>query len=322
MDEIITQPDPTRKEIRFNETQVPRFAPVTHLAATTDYLASNLILPSFKYSENGELRIGLVIGSSYLWTKGENDGSIIINDKIPINTRSVFTATSELALLNGKPGHPVTAAVSLLLSSHLFPTKFTPSLPVRPMGVTEWPRNLLHARHHRVDDHGHYVKSRNGSAFFMSLSDFSNLGLAQDAGLTWSPPHVLQQLPAVAKCRVGDTAVLEFHVASEYDLTYKWELWVPDPVIEPDAPPPENNGEEKWEPPDLPKPAPRLPLPETGTWKEVGTDKELRITPTSPGIAKYRCSVTDDAGDYGHLANSADDHGTTVSEICVLTANA
>lgn len=162
------------------------------LSLTTNSTASNIV-PTANYSGGGSYTLtGLVVGVSYRWAKGANDTNCVVNGSITLTASGVFTATAVTVTLNGTNSASITALVSKI-AGVVYPSTFTPTQPTKQVSIGEFPAgNPNWSRLHQISNEAHYVK--NGTAqVAMPLADFTNLALAVQVGLTWTPPIILTQ---------------------------------------------------------------------------------------------------------------------------------
>ena len=225
---------------------------------------------------------GLVIGQAYCWIPGANETSIVVNANVTLAKADLpaggcFTATATTATMKGTGSALVTAIVSM--TTLLYPTTITPTLPVRQITLGQIPAaNPNWVRQIQCSDEFVFIKRPPSYAVAISLADFVNIGLSQELNLTWTPPIILTQ-PAPASCVHSSTAA-KFTVVpgSEYVLSYNWQY--------------SSDGGATWA---------NATGTINGTVYTNNTTATLPCTPTTTGQTGFlhRCVVTDNAGSYG-----------------------
>lgn len=244
---------------------------------STDYTVANIITGTPSYTAGSYTLTGLVVGRSYLWTKGANDTACVVNGSITLAATGVFTATTTSVTLTGSGTSTITAKVSLMIAANLFQSTLTPTFPTKQVTIGEFQTgNPNWSRLHQISNEAYFVK-RGTTGVAMALADFATLALQIEVGLTWTPPVVTTQ-PVAASCVHASTAASFTVVAgSEYTISYQWQYSV--------------DGS-SWS-------------NATGTVNGCvytnGTTATLTCTPTTTGQTGYyhRCVVTDNAGSYG-----------------------
>jgi hypothetical protein len=165
------------------------------------------------------------------------------------------------------------------MTTLLYPTTITPTLPVRQITLGQIPAaNPNWVRQIQCSDEFVFIKRPPSYAVAISLADFVNIGLSQELNLTWTPPIILTQ-PAPASCVHSSTAA-KFTVVpgSEYVLSYNWQY--------------SSDGGATWA---------NATGTINGTVYTNNTTATLTCTPTTTGQTGFlhRCVVTDNAGSYG-----------------------
>lgn len=162
---------------------------------------TTLIPAATNYSGGGSYTLtGLTVGKDYVYLKGANDTNCTVTTTTLILAASgVFTATATSVTLTGTSSAAITAIVALLQPIRLYASTFTPTQPTRQVSIGQFPANNPNwSRVVQASNEALYGK-RGTAAVALNIADFLNLCLAQETGLTWTPPVILTA-PLPATC--------------------------------------------------------------------------------------------------------------------------